>query len=210
MLTAEHTTQQHKIATAAFGLFCQKGIKSITMDDIAQHLGMSKKTIYKWFTNKDQIVYASTSSYLQATEQECEDFITNSANAIEELLQVIGMTKRVFSTLHASIFFDLQKYHRTSWELWVQHKEQFILEKIRQNIQRGITEGLYRKDLDVEVLARMRLIMIELPFNPLLFPPQDFEVTQVQLSILELYMMGMATLKGHKLINDYKHITEDE
>lgn len=191
-------------------MFCQRGIKSVSMDDIAQHLAMSKKTLYKWFKNKDQVVYDSTSDYLYCIQHDCEGFIEQASNAIDELFQIMKLTKQVFSKIHPSIFHDLQKYHRDSWELWMRHKNSFMLEKVKGNIVRGMQEGLFRQDLDVEVMARMRLAILELPFNAEVFPPHDFDIKQVQLAVLEHYMLGMATLKGHKLINEYKQITEEE
>ncbi len=210
METTEKPDIKGKILKAAFGLFCQRGIKSVSMDDIAQHLAMSKKTLYKWFKNKDQVVYESTANYLCCVEHDCELLVQQAQNAIDELFQVMCLTKEVFSKIHPSIFHDLQKYHRESWELWLQHKNSFMLTKVRENMLRGMGEGLFRKDLDVDVMARMRLAVLELPFNAEIFPPHTYDIKQVQLAVLEHYMMGMATLKGHKLINEYKQITEEE
>jgi AcrR family transcriptional regulator len=210
METAEKTDIKNKILEAAFGMFCHSGIKSVSMDDIAQHLSVSKKTLYKWFKNKDEVVYEALGNYLTSIEQECELHVAKSRNAIEELFSAVEMTKKVFTGIHPSIFHDLQKYHRASWELWQQHKTSFILGLIRRNIRRGVDEGLFRKDLDVEAIARLRLVMIEMPFDARVFPPFQFDIARVQKESLEHYMLGMATLKGHKLINEYKHVTEEE
>ncbi|MFD1184841.1 TetR/AcrR family transcriptional regulator [Pontibacter rugosus] len=210
METVEKTEPKCRIMRAAFGMFCQCGIKSVSMDDIAQYLSMSKKTLYKWFKNKDQVVYESTSDYLSRVQQDSMCCISKADNAIDELFQVLTLTKEVFSNMHPSIFHDLQKYHGDAWQLWMEHKNNFMLEKVRENIRRGMAEGLYRKDLDVEVMARMRLALIELIFRKDIYPPHQFEISRTQLAVLEHYMLGMATLKGHKLINEYKQITEEE
>ena len=210
MEIAERPEVKDKILQAAFSMFCQRGIKSVSMDDIAQHLSMSKKTLYKWFRNKDQVIYEAMEAYLGNVQQDCECFIETSGNAIEELFQVVALSKRVFSNMHPSVFYDLQKYHPASWDLWMQHKNGYILEKVRDNIRRGMKEGLFRQDLDVDVMARMRLVLIELPFNPTVFPPHQYDARRVQMAVLEHYMLGIATLKGHKLINELKHIKEEE
>lgn len=210
METAERTEAKDKILQAAFGMFCQCGIKSVSMDDIAQRLSMSKKTLYKWFRNKDQVIYEAMEAYLGNVQQDCECFIETSGSAIEELFQVVELTKRVFSNMHPSIFHDLQKYHPDSWDLWMQHKNGYILEKVEANIRRGMKEGLFRQGLDVDVMARMRLVLIELPFNQAVFPPHQYDARRVQMAVLEHYMLGIATLKGHKLINELKHINEEE
>ncbi len=210
METEEKLDVKEKIATAAFELFCQKGVKSVSMDDIALHLSMSKKTIYKWFENKDEVVYASVLKYLTSVEQEGQCHASRAGNAIEELFNVMEMTRRIFGSIHPSIFYDLQKYHPNSWKLWQTHKNKYILDQIKLNLHRGIREGLYRKDLDVEIIARLRLAQIEIPFDAQLFPMHQFDIKRVQMANLEVYMLGLATLKGHKLINEYKHITEEE
>ncbi|RDV15493.1 TetR/AcrR family transcriptional regulator [Pontibacter diazotrophicus] len=210
METAEKTDTRSKILEAAFGMFCQRGIKSVSMDDIAQHLAMSKKTLYKWFKNKDEVVYEALANFLSFVQQDCQSDVENAGNAIEELFHAMEMTKKIFTSIHPSIFHDLQKYHRDSWNLWQQHKVKFILEMIKQNIHRGMQEGLFRQDLDVETIARLRLVMIEMPFDAQLFPPYEFNIAKVQKDSLEHYMLGIATLKGHKLINEYKQIIEEE
>ena len=206
----ENIEIKNRISQAAFELFCQKGIKSVSMDDIAQHLSMSKKTIYKWFDNKDQIVYHSCSCFLDAIESDCESYMKDAGNAIEELWGLMEMTKSISSRIHPSIFHDVQKYHRDSWQLWVTHKYSFMLEKIKLNILRGVAEGLFRGDLDVEIMSRMRLGMIELAYDNRLFPPHEFDLQKVQVDMLEHYMLGMATLRGHKMINEFKHRIEEE
>lgn len=210
MEIAEKTVTELRILKASFELFCERGIKSVSMDDIAQHLAMSKKTLYKWFKNKDQVVYDSTAGYLCCIQGDCEGFMKEASNAIDELFRIMNLTKQVFSQMHPSIFHDLKKYHPESYDLWMRHKNSFMLEKVKENMVRGMEEGLYRQDLDVEVMARMRLAQIELPFNKDVFPPHKFNIQQVQLAVLEHYMLGMATLKGHKMINDYKQVTEEE
>lgn len=204
------TDIKEKIVAEAFELFCRNGVKGVSMDDIAQHLSISKKTIYKWFSNKDEMVYSAVSAYLTTIEKDCEGCVANAGNAIEELFNVMGTTRRIFSSIHPSIFHDLQKYHASSWKLWQDHKKQYILSKIRQNLKRGIAEGLFRKDLDVEVIAKLRFTQIELPFDERFFPRHEFDAAQVQLAVLEHFMLGIATLKGHKLINEYKQVTEEE
>lgn len=206
----ERTETKSKISCTAFQLFCQRGIKSVSMDDIAQFLSMSKKTIYKWFENKNEIVVASTGSYLQDMQQRCEVHFQSANNAIEELFNMMAMTRELFNQFHPSIFHDLQKYHPEAFKLWMQHRDEYMFVKIKENLERGIKEGLYRKDLDVEVMAKIRLVQVELPFNPVLFPPHKYDLKRVQMATLEHYMLGLATLKGHKLINELKQIKEEE
>lgn len=210
METIENLDTKERIAREALHLFFHNGIKSVSVDDIARHLSISKKTIYKWYGNKDEVVLAAVSGYIQGIQQECEVFTMKAENAIDELFQIMVMLRKIFSNIHPIIFYDLQKFHASSWKQWQDHKNGYMLANIKSNLSRGVKEGLFRADLDIEVIARLRLAQIELPFNRLVFPPHEFELQRVQVASLEHFMLGIATLKGHKLINDYKHITEEE
>jgi AcrR family transcriptional regulator len=199
-----------RILESAQALFMRNGIKSVSMDDIAGHLSMSKKTLYKWFENKDQIVQAVTEQHLAMEEAECCRMFDSASNALDELFQMMTWAKRQFQDVHPGIFYDLKKYYPQAWKLWEGHKNSFILEKIGNNLRRGMAEGLYRADLDVEVLSRLHLAEIELAFNADLFPPRQYNPQHVHFTFLEHFLLGVATLKGHKLINEYRHVTEEE
>ncbi len=199
-----------RILNHAQKLFTRNGIKSVSMDDIAADMAMSKKTLYKWFENKDQIVQAAMTRHLESTQFDCNTMIQGSTSAIDELFQMLEWVKQEFSNVHHSIFYDLQKFHPVTWQLWQAHKNEFILSQIIQNLRRGIAEGLFRADLDMEVIARLRLAQIELQFDPELYPARAFAHERVSVALLEHFMLGVATLRGHKLINEYRHVTEEE
>ncbi|MDQ2769210.1 MAG: TetR/AcrR family transcriptional regulator [Bacteroidota bacterium] len=199
-----------RILNHAQKLFTRNGIKSVSMDDIAADLAISKKTLYKWFENKDQIVQAAMTRHLEGTQLDCNTMIQGSTSAIDELFQMLEWVKQEFSNVHPSIFYDLQKFHPTTWQLWQAHKTEFILSQIIENLRRGITEGLFRSDLDMEVIARLRLAQIEMQFDPEIYPYRAFAQERVSVALLEHFMLGVATLKGHKLINEYRHVTEEE
>ena len=188
----------------------RNGIKSVSMDDIAASMAMSKKTLYKWFANKDEMVHAVMARHLDDTQRDCVRLLDQSASAIDELFRMMGWMRQQFSDVHPSIFYDLQKFYPVTWQLWVAHKHQYILDQITDNLRRGMAEGLYRADLDVAVLARLRLAQIELAFNADVFPARQFDVQRLQQVIIEHFMLGIASLKGHKLINDLRHVTETE
>ncbi len=199
-----------RILNHAQRLFLRNGIKSVSMDDIAADMAMSKKTLYKWFENKDQIVMAGITNHLNGVQGDCAVVAGKAANAVEEMLLLSKWADEQFADIHPSIFNDLKKYHPTAWDLFRAHKNTFILAQITENLRRGMAEGLFRPDLDVEVLARLSLAQIELAFDSELFPAIQFSPMRVNQVFDEHFLLGVATLKGHKLINEYRHITEAE
>ncbi|MDO7884730.1 TetR/AcrR family transcriptional regulator [Hymenobacter cheonanensis] len=199
-----------RILTRAAALFMRNGIKSVSMDDIATDLGMSKKTLYKTFTNKDEIVLGVMTTHLCNAQGECARVASHAADAVQEMLTISAWADQQFSNIHPSIFHDLRKYYPSAWELFSAHKSTFILDQITQNLRRGIAEGLFRADLDVDVLARLNLSQIELTFDPDIYPPAQFSPMRVNKVFDEHFLLGVATLKGHRLFNKYQHITEEE
>ncbi|GGG45966.1 TetR/AcrR family transcriptional regulator [Hymenobacter glacieicola] len=199
-----------RILQAAMGLFTRNGIKSVSMDDIATHLGISKKTLYKWFENKDQIVSAVITNHLGGVQGECEGIIGQAQNAVDEMVQMMDWAKRQFANMNPNAIHDLRKYYPAAWSLFHAHKNKYILSQIQANLRRGVQEGLYRADLDIEVLSRLRLAQIDILFDPEIFPHAQFDQPRVQVACNEHFLLGMVTLKGHKLINEYRHVTEEE
>jgi AcrR family transcriptional regulator len=201
---------KERILNHAQKLFLRNGIKSVSMDDIAADMAMSKKTLYKWFENKDQIVMAGITNHLGNVQGDCAVVAGKATNAVEEMLLLSKWADEQFSNIHPSIFNDMKKYHPAAWELFKSHKNTFILAQITQNLRRGMAEGLFRADLDVEVLARLNLAQIELAFDSELYPAAQFSPMRVNQVFDEHFLLGVATLKGHKLINQYRQITEAE
>ena len=199
-----------RILQHAQKLFLRNGIKSVSMDDIAADMGMSKKTLYKWFENKDQIVLAGISQHLNGVQCDCAVVAGKAADAVEEMLLLSKWADEQFADIHPSIFNDMKKYHPAAWDLFQAHKNSFILDQISQNLRRGMAEGFFRSDLDVEVLARLSLAQIEMAFDSELYPAAKFSPVRVNRVFDEHFLLGVATLKGHKLINQYRHVIEEE
>jgi AcrR family transcriptional regulator len=199
-----------RIMQAAHELFYQHGIRSITMDDIAKHLSISKKTIYQFFEEKDQIVGACCSGDLKDHGCRMEEITKNSKDAIHEMIGCMKYLGEMFSAMNPNLFYDLQKFHPDSWKTFRNFKYQNIMKMVEDNLRRGINEELYRSDIDIKVLAKLRIEEVELAMNPVIFPPAKYNLKEVQLVLLDHFIHGITTLKGHKLINKYKKIKEEE
>jgi TetR/AcrR family transcriptional regulator, cholesterol catabolism regulator len=201
---------KERILTAAQELFHRYGIKSVTMDDIARHLGMSKKTIYQHFRDKDELVLCKTNYDLGLRECQMEDIFNSAENAIDELIKAMSYVSQLFQQMNPTVFYDMQKYHSEAWEKFRTFKQENIIKMVERNLLRGISEGLYRKELNVKIVSRIRAEQVEMSMRPDIFPPPEFNITEVQLQMLDHYLHGISTLKGHRLINKYKEITEEE
>ncbi len=195
---------QERIKQKADELFRRYGIRSVTMDEIATQLGMSKKTIYQYCEDKDQLVDAVTIDEIQFSQESCTKSRAASSNAIEEIFLIMEFVEVMFRNMNPAMLYDLEKYHPASYKRFEEHKSKFLFEIIKQNLERGIKEELYRPEINVEIMTRFRLESMMLGFNIHLFPPAKFNLAELQQEIIEHFLYGLATLKGYKLILKYK------
>ena len=192
-------------------LFCQYGLKSVTMDDIAKQLGMSKKTIYSHFSDKNEIVNIVIEIKLNSQKCIILDSIDLAENAVHEVSFAVANMKELLSNLNPVLFYDLQKYHPEAWMYFKDFREKHLFKTIHDNLKRGIDEGYYRKDLKTDILTQMRLEQMDLIFNnSSAYTNGKYGLSQVMTELTEHFLYGICTLKGHKLINKYKEIIEEE
>jgi TetR/AcrR family transcriptional regulator, cholesterol catabolism regulator len=199
-----------RILLGAQELFFKYGIKSITMDDIAKHLAISKKTIYHSFADKNELVETLLSNSLNKDENDLIHIRQEAENVIVETFGLMKHMSNMFAKVNPNIFYDLQKYHPDAWKMFKSFKEDCMAKMVEESIKRGIQEGLVRADVNAKILARLRIEQVEMGFNPLIFPPDKFKMVEVQVTLLDHFLLGICTIKGHKLFNKYKEVTEDE
>ncbi len=198
------STHTERIITKADELFRRFGIRSVTMDEIAKQLSMSKKTIYQYFADKDAIVDAVFLQHIEKDEIECAQMSISSANAVEEIFMVIDMIEEMFTNMNPSILNDLKKYHPKTDARFIVHKNKFIYNLIKENLERGIEEGLYRDNLNVDIISRFRVESMLLPFSPEFYSMHRYNLVEVESALAEHYLHGIASAKGVKLIEKYK------
>ncbi len=190
---------KEKIQKGAEELFMRYGVRSISMDDIARHLSVSKKTLYQHFADKEDIVTVTCRAHLERDAEQFAGIRKTARNAIEELVQLSVHIKRNMQDMNPSLLFDLQKYHPKAWKVWLNHKNKFIREAVVRNLRQGMEEGYFREDMDPEVIASVRLELVQLAFNEEIFPSEMFKLSDVQMQIFDHFVFGLLTEKGRKL-----------
>lgn len=195
---------QERIVIKAHELFMRYGLRSVSMDEIANHLGMSKKTIYQFYADKDALVEEAIGIEIEKSKTDCTSFQQESENAIHELLLSVGRAMELLKHMNPSLMFDLEKYHPKTYRKFLDHKNKFFYELIKNNLESGIKQELYRSDIDVEILTRFRLATIFLMFDTETFPPSKFTATQIIAEISDNFLYGLVSAKGLKLIQKYK------
>ncbi|NHN26971.1 TetR/AcrR family transcriptional regulator [Flavobacterium jejuense] len=185
-----------QILDKATDMFLTLGFKSVTMDDIASEMGISKKTIYQHFSNKDSLVKASTSNLFEKISCGIDDIILADKNPIEELFAIKDFVVQNLKDENTSPIYQLQKYYpRIHKSLTIKQFEK-MGSCVVENLEKGISLGLFRKDIDKELISRFYFAGMTSIKDVEIFNPKNFRPREVQLKYLEYHLRGICTPKG--------------
>ena len=208
-IMTERETKQ-RIQKAAHDLVMQYSIRSVSMDDIAANLGMSKKTIYQYFKDKDELVEAVVDDIIETNQCACNDDIDKAENAVHEIFLVMDMMAEMFKSMNPSILYDMQKYHPAAFGKFKKHKNEFLYNVCIQNLQRGVKEELYRPEIAIDILCRYRVETMFIPFNPEFQQSLKHGLAKIEEEIIVHFLFGLVSLNGYKLIIKYREQKEKE
>ncbi len=197
-------TTLERIKLKAHDLVMQYGIRSVSMDDIAAALGMSKKTIYQYFSDKDALVEAVIADKIKYNQQCCAKDRLAAKDAVHEVFLAIKMMQEMFQNMNPAVINDMEKFHPKAFAHFVKHKYNFLYKIISENITRGVAEGLYREDMDIDIMVKARLESMMLAFNQQVYPQSKYSLVHVETQLTEHFLFGLASQKGHKLILKYQ------
>jgi len=183
------------------------GVKSITMDDVARDLGISKKTLYVFFDNKNDLVNQVTAYHFSQENCAVNEIRNVSKNAIDELLNISSWMTTNMKGMNPTLVYDLRRYHPDSWQKFEQHKAKEVYQLMLNNIHRGIKEELYRNDLHPEILARIYIGRMEIIIDTDLFPPDVYSFQDTHREFITYHIRGLASLKGIKYLEKHQNKT---
>jgi len=201
--TTTESTLKLRVLSHATELFFRLGVRNATMDGIAQELGISKKTIYQLFKSKADIVKEVSLAFCKQNEAETLEVARSSENAIDALFKVMQHFTQTAKQRSPNLIFEIKKYYPESWQVFQKHENRFVVQKVKDNLHRGIKEGLYRPEINIDIVSRMHISQMDAGLDEKLFPAKRFPFPSVQIQMMELYMRGIATQKGIDLINAY-------
>ncbi len=199
-----------RIKQKADELYRRYGIKSVTMDEIASQLGVSKKTIYQSFSDKNELVDAVIVDLLTNNKECCQKDKARAQNAVEEVYLAMEMLESMFENMNPSILFDMERNHPATYEKFKKHKYNFLFHLVKENIERGKREELYRPEINSDVVATVRLETMMMPFNENLFPKSKYSLVFLEQQLIEYYLFGLVSSKGYKLVAKYQKERADK
>ncbi len=182
-------------------LFMRFGIKSLTMDDIARELKISKKTLYEYVKDKNALVEKAIEYHIENEKKLTCDIMSEKNNAIDEMLAISNHVSTNIKQIHPSIFYDLKKYHPSAWDTFIKYKTEHIYNCICDNFQKGVEQGLYRKDMNIPVLTKLYISKIDAMMNPDVFPSELFSAHEIYKEMMNYHIRGVASGKGIQYLN---------
>jgi len=184
-------------------VYMKFGVKSVTMDDLAKELAISKKTIYKYFKDKHELVREIISMKVSMDSALCINCKQTSSNAIDALIKISHLVIEQLTNINPTVFYDLQKFHPDAWSIMKEHKWTFVHSMIKENIKRGISEGLYRANLNPNIAAKLYVASTDNIMNMSIFPWPEFKFQDVFSEMINIQINGMANDEGRKHLKQY-------
>jgi AcrR family transcriptional regulator len=194
-----------KIVQKATDLFLTLGVKSVTMDDIARELSMSKKTIYASYNNKSSLVSEVVNSLFDKVSKGINEICAQELNPIEELYAIKKFVSIQLKNERVSPQFQLQKYYPELFEKFQVKKFERLNSITVQNVRRGMELGLYRDDLNIDFVARIYFVGMTGIVDDRIFPLTDFPKTHLVESFLAYHLRGIVTQKGLDRLKQLMH-----
>lgn len=183
-------------------LYTRYGIKSVTMDDVARHLGISKKTLYKYVTDKDDLVDKVIDYEIEMLNNGMECKQKQNLNAIEELLIVSKILNQKMKGLNLATLYDLRKYYPQHYEKFTKARRDKMYDSVMANIEKGQREGLYRLDLNPNIIARIQISRIESLIDNDIFSIEEFTSDKFFYEIFIYHIRGIANQKGIEFLEN--------
>ena len=185
-------------------LYKKYGIKSITMDDAARHLGISKKTLYQHFSDKSELVKEAVIDEVKAKSGNLIILSRENSNAIEDLLDYYKVQVKIILNYKPNFVYDLKKYYPDIYNTYVKIKRERILHSTRLNLEKGKREGYYRQDLDVDIISRLLLMRIEGMIHSEIFSTEELLSPDVFREIFNYHLYGIVSKEGREYYEKHK------
>jgi AcrR family transcriptional regulator len=191
-----------RIVAGAAELFRTYGIRAVTMDEIAQHLGISKRTIYERFRDKDELLYAVMNEMIRKQKEMVEKILNSSSNVMEAIFTMLRVSREHMASSNPLIVSDLRKYHDAVLQRIKATCDNPDHEGARKLLQAGIEQGIFRDDIDIEIISRAVSGLATLTGDTKIFPPEQFMQRDLIRNIMINYLRGISTVKGNSLIDE--------
>jgi AcrR family transcriptional regulator len=198
---------QHAVRDEIVELACKRfgvyGFKSVTMDDLARDLGMSKKTLYEVVGNKQTLIDMVIDSDMKSDDQAFLQARENASDAIEAMLEIAKHFTQSMRESNPASLYDLHKYYRKSWERLDRHHNEKMVMHVRDNLSRGQKEGLYRTDLHLDLISQIFVSAPQAMMDPSRIKIGQEEWNNLANQFILYHLLGVCSPAGRELLSTY-------
>lgn len=187
---------EKKLFEKVADLFMRYGIKSMTMDEVARQLGISKKTLYQYVDNKKDLVKKMMEQHIDEEQCHLQDVFKCCENAIDEVMEMSKEVSNQMKEMHPSILFDMRKYHPEAFQILLKHKDEFVRTCIHRNLENGVREGYYRTNMNIEIVTDFYLSMVSSIMNSENTSSTNASFAEVYAEMIRYHIRGIASAKG--------------
>ena len=188
--------KKQSIISRTLDLFNIRGIKSVTMGEVCAFQRISKKTLYKFFRDKDDLIHSCMSYELQRNDEEVQRIVSKGLNAIDESFEISRYMIDQISDYNIVVFNELQNYYPNIYRLFEDHQNDTVRVSIIENIEKGIKEGLYRPDLNIEIVVGLHLTLMYNLFTANLLNTKHYSFTEIYQELFNYHIHGISSPKG--------------
>ncbi len=185
-----------------YELYNRYGIKSVTMDDVARELGISKKTLYECIADKSELVKHVMEMVNNYHSKNLCDITSRGLNAIEELFEVNRYMTQMIKEQNPTLGYDMQKYYPELHQSLMQEQRRRMHDAILANLVKGVEEGLYRKEMNVEIISKLHMTRMEYRYRQDSYQMNNIDSQDVMREIFIYHLHGIANAKGIKILNE--------
>lgn len=195
---------RQRIVEEAAVMFRTYGIRAVTMDMLANQMGISKRTIYEVFSDKDELLLGVLKWMTQKQSEVMKKIFSESENVIEAIFKMLDIMNDHFRNMSPAFQMDIKRYHLEAVKKLQEKNELPYINNNSEILKRGIKEGVFRKDIDIDITNKCLLEVARISNDKNLFPPQDYFDKDVIRNFYINYLRGISTPKGLELINHYE------
>jgi AcrR family transcriptional regulator len=194
---------RERILQAAARLFMELGVRSVSMDEVAKVLSISKKTIYKHYQDKNQLVFDTISKHISEMETNTSFIMSKEDNPVLQIAKIADFVLEMNKNVHPSVLFDLQKFYPDSYSHLIEHRNRYALQSVNQNLKKGIEQGLFRNDMNRQRVARIYMCLIFSMFQNTLFEGEDHrDFRDEYIETIKYHLHAVTTEKGKSIFNE--------
>jgi TetR/AcrR family transcriptional regulator, cholesterol catabolism regulator len=195
---------RQRIIEEAAVMFRTYGIRAVTMDMLANQMGISKRTIYEVFSDKDELLLGVLKSMVKKQAEVMKKIFSESENVIDAIFKMLDLMSEHFQSMSPAFHMDMKRYHYGIVRKMGETNEFPYTANNSEILKRGINEGIFRNDIDIEITNKCLLEVTRMSNDKNVFSPDDFHIKDVIRNFYINYLRGISTPKGLDLINFYE------